>query len=112
MGRVNCKEPAADREYHIRQAKCAYFTCEVTSINPAASNHGIPYSTQQDYFRTTQPHSTAYENDQLLTADKKISIVRSGEVLDNLKYPLHGRCSRNWRYLYYLRNAAANLIYI
>jgi hypothetical protein len=88
MGRVKRREPADDRENDIRQAKCTYLTGEVTSISAAASTYSIPYRTLRDHLREAQPHSVAYEKEQLLTPDKEKSIVRLCEALDDRGHQL------------------------
>jgi hypothetical protein len=81
---VKPKEPVADRENDIRDAKQAYLSGEVTSIRSAASIYGIAYGTLRDRLRGAQPRSIAHEKEQLLTPEEEKSIVRFCEALDDL----------------------------
>jgi hypothetical protein len=84
MGRVKCREPAADRVNDIWPAKCACHTSEVTSRCAEASSYGIQYGTLRDHLRGPQLFSVVNEKEQLLTPDKENSIVRLCEALDDL----------------------------
>jgi hypothetical protein len=84
MGRVKCREPAADRENDIWMAKCECLTGEVTSRCAEASTYCIQYGTQRGHLREPQLCSVVKEKQQLLTPDKENSIVKLCEAVDDL----------------------------
>jgi hypothetical protein len=108
MGRVKPREPVADRENNIQNAKQAYFIGEVTSIRSVASIYGIPYGTLRDLLRGAQPRSIAHEKEQLLTPEEEKLIVRFCEALDDLGHPLQGKIVKDFAYLYYPHIVAGN----
>jgi hypothetical protein len=96
MGRVKPREPVADRENDIRDAKQAYLSGEVTSICSAASIYSISYGTLRDRLRGAQPRSIALEKEQLLTPEEEKSIVTFCEALDDLGHPLHRKIVKDF----------------
>jgi hypothetical protein len=96
MGRVKPREPVADRENDIQDAKQAYLGGEVISIHSGALIYSILYGTLRDRLRGAQPWSIAHEKEQLLTSEEQKSIVRFCEALDDLGHPLQGKMVKDF----------------
>jgi hypothetical protein len=96
MGRVKPREPVADRETDIRDAKQVYLSDEVTSIHSVHSILSISYSTLQNRCRGAQPQSIAHKKEQLLTPEEEKSIVHFCEAVNDLGYALQGKMVKDF----------------